>query len=196
MSSSTSNMNLKRKISIISGNNNLNILMLDSNIKQIQSTITKNSKELKKRLSVPLPNIEFSKDSIVNSSEGTYRVIIVNDILSIPHSFCFDQQSHVIIALYTPGASSIAWKEDKTFKSDAIAEFSNALELSHIIQDIAMDIQLSHYYHFASGDISNDKELSKAKVNFIDKSLSLNYISLATNCRNENNYDYDSYLEK
>lgn len=50
MSSATSNKNLKRKIIIISGNENLNILLLDNDIKNIQLKITKNTKELNKIL--------------------------------------------------------------------------------------------------------------------------------------------------
>ena len=67
MSSATSNENLKRKITIISGNDDLSILLLDDDIKNVQYNITKNTKKLKKILGVSLPNIEFSKDSISNS---------------------------------------------------------------------------------------------------------------------------------
>lgn len=86
MSSATSNKNLKRKIIIISGNENLNILLLDNDIKNIQLKITKNTKELNKILGVPLPNIEFSKDSISNSKEGNYRIIVVSNLSSIHKS--------------------------------------------------------------------------------------------------------------
>lgn len=91
MSSATSNKNLKRKIIIISGNENLNILLLDNDIKNIQLKITKNTKELNKILGVPLPNIEFSKDSISNSKEGNYRIIVVSKLSSIPQKFKFDE---------------------------------------------------------------------------------------------------------
>ena len=196
MSSATSNKNLKRKIIIISGNENLNILLLDNDIKNIQLKITKNTKEFNKILGVPLPNIEFSKDSISNSKEGNYRIIVVSNLSSIPQKFKFDKQSHIIIALYNSNISNAIWKEDEQRRVDAIVEFPSALELSYIIQDVALDIQLSHYYQLASDNIPDDKELSKAKVNFIDNKSSLNYISLATDCRNKTGYRFKEFLEK
>lgn len=196
MSSATSNKNLKRKITIVSGDENLNILMLDNVIKNIQLKITKNTKELNKILGVPLPNIEFSKDSISNSKEGNYRIIVVPNLNSIPQKFKFNKQSHIIVALYNPNITSSIWKEDEQCRVDAIVEFPSALELSYIIQDVALDIQLSHYHQLASNNIPDDKELSKAKVNFINNQSSLNYISLATDCRDKTGYKFNDFLEK
>lgn len=196
MSSATSNKNLKRKITIVSGDENLNILMLDNVIKNIQLKITKNTKELNKILGVPLPNIEFSKDSISNSKEGNYRIIVVPNLNSIPQKFKFNKQSHIIVALYNSNITSSIWKEDEQCRVDAIVEFPSALELSYIIQDVALDIQLSHYHQLASNNIPDDKELSKAKVNFINNQSSLNYISLATDCRDKMGYKFKDFLEK
>lgn len=196
MSSATSNKNLKRKITIVSGDENLNILMLDNVIKNIQLKITKNTKELNKILGVPLPNIEFSKDSISNSKEGNYRIIVVPNLNSIPQKFKFNKQSHIIVALYNSNITSSIWKEDEQCRVDAIVEFPSALELSYIIQDVALDIQLSHYHQLASNNIPDDKELSKAKVNFINNQSSLNYISLATDCRDKTGYKFKDFLEK
>lgn len=196
MSSATSNKNLKRKIIIVSGDANLNVLMLDNNIKDIPKEIAKNTKKLNEKLGAPLPNIEFSKDSISNSKEGNYRIIVVPTLNTVPQKFKFDMQSHIIVALYNPNISSTIWKEDEQCRVDAIVEFPSALELSHIIQEVALDIQLSHYYQLASDNIPDDKELSKAKVNFIDNQSPLNYISLATDCRNETSYDFKKFLKK
>ena len=196
MSSATSNKNLKRKITIVSGDENLNILMLDNVIKNIQLKITKNTKELNKILGVPLPNIEFSIDSISNSKEGNYRIIVVPNLNSIPQKFKFNKQSHIIVALYNSNITSSIWKEDEQCRVDAIVEFPSALELSYIIQDVALDIQLSHYHQLASNNIPDDKELSKAKVNFINNQSSLNYISLATDCRDKMGYKFKDFLEK
>lgn len=196
MSSATSNKNLKRKITIVSGDENLNILMLDNVIKNIQLKITKNTKELNKILGVPLPNIEFSKDSISNSKEENYRIIVVPNLNSIPQKFKFNKQSHIIVALYNSNITSSIWKEDEQCRVDAIVEFPSALELSYIIQDVALDIQLSHYHQLASNNIPDDKELSKAKVNFINNQSSLNYISLATDCRDKMGYKFKDFLEK
>ncbi len=194
MSSATSNENLKRKITIISGNDDLSILLLDDDIKNVQYNITKNTKKLKKILGVSLPNIEFSKDSISNSKEGNYRIIVVSNLKSIPRNFKFEKQSHIIAALFNSEVKGTVWREDDYCRVDAVVEFSSAIELSYIIQDVALDIQLSHYHNLAFDDIPSDKELSKAKVNFIDNSKTLNYISLATYCRSEAVYDFDKYL--
>lgn len=194
MSSATSNKSLKRKIVIFSGNDNLSILMLNNDIKQVQKSINKNTKKLRSLLGVSLPNIDFTKDSTSNSKEGTYRIIVVSDLSFVPKDFKFNNQSHIIIALYTPNKSTI-WREDTHFKADAIVNFSSALELSFIIQDVAMDIQLSHYYQLVTEDIYSDKEISRAKVNFSSDNKKLNYISLATGCRFSDKYNFTQYLE-
>lgn len=194
MSSATSNKSLKRKIVIFSGNDNLSILMLNNDIKQVQKSINKNTKKLRSLLGVSLPNIDFTKDSTSNSKEGTYRIIVVSDLSFVPKDFKFNNQSHIIIALYIPNKSTI-WREDTHFKADAIVNFSSALELSFIIQDVAMDIQLSHYYQLVTEDIYSDKEISRAKVNFSSDNKKLNYISLATECRFSDKYNFTQYLE-
>lgn len=196
MQQSNSNKSIERVFLLISFNTNLNTLFLGNNIiadtnKKLEEYIG----SLRRILNTSIPKIKIKESTFYGNTKDC-RIIVVSDPNDIPDVFNYNEQSHIIIALYkdTKVVNEV-WKSDPNEKADAIFNFHTAKELENIIIEISLDVVMSHYYRINANNVAEGKKLSKEKVQFKNQSQKLSYISLATFHRSEIGYNFDSYCD-